>query len=109
MPGLEPKYRCRVSPCETVPSADYYGQTTCDSDHDECAGMKLPTWYRNDTIDINDRCRVPVVRESAGDCEEGGTAFTDNEGATCDYEDLVFDRSVMRSTLIEEFQLVCGR
>ena len=107
--GLEPKYRCRVSPCDTVPSADYYDQTTCDGADTECGEMKLPAWYRNETIEINDRCRVPVVRESGGVCEEGGTVFTDEEGATCGYEDLVFDRSVMRSTLIEEFQLLCGR
>ena len=74
-----------------------------------CDGRRLPTWYRNETIGISDRCRVPVVRESGGVCEEGGTGFTDDHGETCDVEDLVFDRSVMRSTLIEEFQLLCGR
>ena len=50
-----------------------------------------------------------MVSESGGVCEEGGTGFTDDHGETCDVEDLVFDRSVMRSTLIEEFQLLCGR
>ena len=76
----------------------------------ECdGGRTLPTWYRNVTIGINDRCKVPVVREREGVCEKGGTAFADVDGATCDYEDLVFERSVMRSTLIEEYQLLCGR
>ena len=70
---------------------------------------KLPTWYRNNTIGINDRCKVPAVTESGGVCEEGGAAFTDDDGAMCGYEDLVFDRSIMRSTLIEEYQLLCGR
>jgi len=59
--------------------------------------MKLPSWYRNDTIDLNDRCRVPDVVQSEGVCEEGGTAFVGDE--TCGVEDLVFDRSIMRSTL----------
>ena len=70
---------------------------------------KLPTWYRNDTIGINDRCKVPNVKESGGVCEEGEAAFTDDDGAMCGVEDLVFDRSIMRSTLIEEYQLLCGR
>ena len=33
----------------------------------------------------------------------------DDDGATFGYQDLVFDRSIMRSTLIEEYQLLCGR
>merc|ERR1719431_1630426 len=68
--------------------------------------MKLPSWYRNETIDLKDRCRVPDVGKSEGVCEEGGTAFMGDR--TCGVEDLVFDRSIMRSTLIEEFQLLCG-
>ena len=52
---------------------------------------------------------MPAVTESGGVCEEGGAAFTDDDGATCGVEDLVFDRSIMRSTLIEEYQLLCGR
>eukprot|EP00092_Neocalanus_flemingeri_P041716 GFUD01045437.1.p1 GENE.GFUD01045437.1~~GFUD01045437.1.p1 ORF type:complete len:591 (+),score=155.94 GFUD01045437.1:56-1828(+) len=95
--GLEPKYRCRVSPCDTVTS-EYYGQT----------GL-VPAWYTNETIGMSNRCRVPVVSGSGGECEAGGATWPEEEGATCDYEDLVFDRSVMRTTLIEEYQLLCGR
>merc|ERR1719431_1478914 len=68
--------------------------------------MKLPSWYRNETIDLKDRCRVPDVGKSEGVCEEGGFAFMGDK--SCGVEDLVFDRSIMRSTLIEEFQLLCG-
>jgi len=104
--GLEPKYRCRVSPCDAAASEDYYVTVQNDEGYQV---QKLPTWYRNDTIGINDRCRVPVAVNSGGVCEEGGTAFTDDDGATCSVEDLVFDKSIMRSTLIEEFHLLCGR
>eukprot|EP00090_Calanus_glacialis_P003552 TRINITY_DN1261_c0_g1_i5.p1 TRINITY_DN1261_c0_g1~~TRINITY_DN1261_c0_g1_i5.p1 ORF type:complete len:603 (-),score=150.76 TRINITY_DN1261_c0_g1_i5:95-1903(-) len=108
--GLEPKYRCRVSPCEAGSSTEYYATPVCDEADGECDQVKkLPTWYRNNTIGINDRCKVPVVTESGGVCEEGGAVFTDDDGAMCGVEDLVFDRSIMRSTLIEEYQLLCGR
>ena len=110
MPGLEPKYRCRVSTCEAGSSTDYYAIPVCDEEDGECGQVKrLPNWYQNSTIGINDRCKVPVVTESGGVCEEGGAVFTDDDGAMCGVEDLVFDRSIMRSTLIEEFQLLCGR
>ena len=100
--GLEPKYRCRVPLCDTLPVGEYYGLTTKE-------GMELPAWYRNKTIGINDRCRVPIVKEKGGFCEEGGTFFSYDDGIACDIDDLVFERSIMRNTIIEEFQLLCGR
>ena len=100
--GLEPKYRCRVPPCDTQSGGEYYGQT-------ENERMELPAWYRNNTIGINDRCRVPIVKEKGGVCEEGGTFFSYDDVVSCDIDDLVIDRSIMRNTLIEEFQLLCGR
>ena len=102
MAGLEPRYRCRVPPCDTLPGAEYYGLITNES-------MELPPWYRNSTIGINDRCRVPIVKEMGGVCEEGGTSFSYDDVVSCDTDDLVIDRSIMRNTLIEEFQLLCGR
>jgi len=102
--GLEPKYRCRGFQCEDTNSSYY--QTVFSQEGAEM--MKLPSWYRNDTIDLNDRCRVPDVVQIEGVCEDGGAAaFMGNK--TCGVEDLVFDRRIMRSTLTEEFQLLCGR
>ena len=100
--GLEPRYRCRVPPCDTTTGGEYYGQTASE-------GMELPAWYRNNTIGINDRCRVPVVKEMGGVCEEGETFFSYGDAPSCDIDDLVIDRSIMKNTLIEEFQLLCGR
>jgi len=107
--GLEPKYRCRVSPCETETASDYYTMPVCAAGDAECEGLSLPAWYRNDSIGINERCKVPSVQQNGGACEEGGAYFGDDESAMCDYDDLVFDRSVMRTSLIEEYQLLCGR
>ena len=100
--GLEPKYRCRVPPCDTQSGAEYFDKTANE-------GAELPAWYRNNTIAINDRCRVPIVKEMGGVCEEGGSFFIYDDNITCDITDLVIDRSIMRNTLIEEFQLLCGR
>ena len=100
--GLEPKYRCSVPPCDTQSGGEYYDKTANE-------GMELPVWYMNNTIGINYRCRVPIVKEKGGVCEEGGTFFSDDDVVSCDIDDLVIDRSIMRNTLIEEFQLLCGR
>ena len=81
----------------------------CAAGGAECEGLKLPTWYRNDSIGLNERCRVPVVQQSGGACEEGEAYFSEGDTTMCGYEDLVFDRSVMRTSLIEEYQLLCGR
>ena len=52
---------------------------------------------------------MPVVQQSGGACEEGEAYFSEGDTTMCGYEDLVFDRSVMRTSLIEEYQLLCGR
>ena len=41
-------------------------------------------------------------------CNEGGTQLDSSE-EECGYDELVFDRTVMAHTLIEEYQLLCGR
>merc|ERR1719334_1604982 len=39
-------------------------------------------------------------------CSAGGIGIEEGQ---CEYEDLIFDRTIMTTTLIEEYQLVCGR
>jgi len=107
--ALQPGYRCRVTPCDPVNSTEYHGRPDCDTQDATCQGLKLPSWYRNDTIRPGEKCRVPIVKEVGGVCEEGGTAFEDGGYEECEVEDLVFDRTVMRTTLVEDYNLVCGR
>jgi len=109
--GLEPNYRCRVPECEGI-NASYYGPPSCDISNPDCdSSPRLPAWYGVGTISQNDRCRrrVPVPglgKEEA--CSESGTQLDSSE-EECGYDELVFDRTVMTHTLIEEYQLLCGR
>lgn len=113
--GLEPNYRCRVDECEGVNSS-YYGASTCTTDNNDCLSkQRLPSWYKESSIVPNDRCRR---REAATGltkhemCGEDGTKFVDAEEGVeeqCGYEELVFDRTIMTNTLIEEYHLVCDR
>ena len=45
-------------------------------------------------------------------CGAGGTKFVDAVDGSeeqCGYDELVFDRTIMTDTLIEEYELICGR
>jgi len=101
--GLEPKYRCRISGCEDEGS-QYYEEVQSE---EGVTVQRLPSWYGNDSIGLNDRCIKPV--KTGDGCQAGGALFTDDAGESCEVSELVFDRSLMRNTLIEEFQLLCGR
>ena len=113
--GLEPNYRCRVPQCEGS-NASYYGAPSCDISDPDCDSQpQLPAWFDVSSIGPNDRCRkrVPTPgldKEKA--CGAGGTKFVDAVDGLeeqCDYDELVFDRTIMTHTLIEEYQLLCGR
>ena len=106
--GFEQNYRCRVPQCEYGPSVTYYKETPCNQS--SCgSGYELPSWYGEKVIAREDRCRNLEVRD--GDCRGENTTWLENtaEHFNCGPEDLVFDRTLMYSTLIEEFQLVCEK
>jgi len=104
--GLEPNYRCVVPHCETINST-YYAKGDYDG------GPRLPDWFdREDRIAPADRCRRRVPVENGDNyCGVGGTRFVpdEEENSQCSVEDLVFDRTIMKTTLIEDYQLICGR
>eukprot|EP00092_Neocalanus_flemingeri_P000308 GFUD01000330.1.p1 GENE.GFUD01000330.1~~GFUD01000330.1.p1 ORF type:complete len:587 (-),score=99.35 GFUD01000330.1:144-1904(-) len=116
--GFEPNYRCRVPACESGPHLTYYEENTYNYSSDD-QNLDLPVWYGGKTIERRDRCRNLVVeRENIVDgiclSETNGSVWVqEREGeetpSTCGPEDLVFDRSLMLSTVVEEFELVCDR
>ena len=49
--GFEPKYRCRLTQCED-PASKYF---TADQE----GNLKLPGFYANNSIQLQDRCKIP--------------------------------------------------
>jgi len=91
--GLEPNYRCRVAECD-MPNATYHDSLQ--------SNQALPSWYPESSIAPTERCRKMTVTSSCANPSQPGEE-------ECEFEDLIFDRTVMTTTLIEEYQLVCGR
>jgi len=106
--GFEPNYRCRVPACESGPTVSYYGDN-----------LELPSWYGGNMVDRSNRCQnLLVINETTvtGVCSNENSSSVwvkhgDQEEmpATCGATDLVFDRTLMASTVVEEFDLVCDR
>ena len=97
--GLKPNYRCRVPDCDLGDSTYSHGVLAPDGS----AG--LPSFYNVSSMALGDRCRRPLVSTTTS-CENSSVTFGEEE---CAFKDLIFDRSVMRTTIVEEYQLVCGR
>lgn len=95
--GYTPKYRCRVPQCESG-NITYF--------HNEMAeSPSLPSWY-NGSIELADRCKVPKVNQGDGSCTADSASFKD--GTECSWDDLVFDQSIVTSSIVQEYQLICG-
>jgi len=92
--GLEPRYRCRVPECEASNSSTYTQ-----------AGREglLPSWYGVDSLEGAQRCSKLVFPD--GKCKGKGVLSTEQ----CSEKDLIYDRSVMKTTLIEDYGLVCEK
>ncbi len=112
--AFKPNYRCLVPQCENPGSAIY------------SSGGELPDFvqglFPNDTLDRKS-CQLPVITE-AGDqgpplassrARESCEAFVENFHAsngsfeTCGQEDLVFDTSIVRTTLAVKLGFTCDR
>jgi len=97
--GFEPKYRCRVVGCEDHDSSYY----NTDSE----GNLKLPNFYVTDSIELKDRCKLPT-RSQGGSCGQNSTLFLSTSNESCGPEDLVFDDSVVTSSLVRDFGFLCN-
>jgi len=100
--GFNPNYRCKVSQCEATntTSLTYYQNEMSES-------PTLPGWY-NTSISLADRCKLPKVEQEGGGCNAKSAQFMEEGGQFCDWEDLVFDRSIVTSSVVEDYQLICS-
>lgn len=102
--GFEPSYRCRVPECESGPTISYYADNK---------NFVLPSWYKGNKVERENRCRNMQVNKEEGFCTAENSSFTwvqpGEEKATCLVDDLVFDQTLMSSTVVEEFGLVCDQ
>ena len=56
--GFEPKYRCRVSECESIDNASYYANNSCDETEKACLPQfRVPSWYSESTIPRINQCQ----------------------------------------------------
>ncbi|XP_023325049.1 organic cation transporter protein isoform X2 [Eurytemora carolleeae] len=75
----------------------------------------VPFWFRNknDNISLdlrNQDCRIPSVEKNdEGECVNVYFSNESIEINSSDINQLIFDRTIMRSTLVEEYQFVCDR
>jgi len=99
--GYQLNYRCPITLCGETSHSTYFANET---------ERQLPTFYQEDSIKLSDRCRLPDARE-ANVCEGGDTklSFSWNNSAWCSPSDLLYDHSLVTSSLVQEFDLVCHR
>ena len=93
-PGFVPNYRCPIPICETSDLSEYHSN--------QSAVNKI----------IHSRsCHVVSPVESIGTCDEYLTMVENltikTQTETCQKEDLIFDRSVVTSSLVEDFGMTC--
>jgi len=95
--GFEPNYRCRVAHCDnSTPS--YFSEDT----------GRLPSWLANSSIPLSQRCVVPTSSERS--CDDSSVVYYDGaSGPQCGVYDLIFDQTISRFSLVQEFGFVCER
>jgi len=98
--GYEPNYRCRVSQCDKDNSSYY------DLDG------RLPAFYKNKTILWTDRCMIPVSNSRDTSCEDDSQVYPESRNdyyISCETDELIFDKTILKMSLVQEFGFVCDR
>jgi len=102
-----PRYRVRTD-CDAEGSGYYLDDSSAT----------LPDWLSQvQSFEVepslqlhNQECRMPsVVRDASGKCVSAFFTNQSLELTSANFDQIIFDRSVRRSTLIEEFNMVCDR
>ena len=95
-PGFVPIYRCPIPFCETS------NQTEYDTENISTHKIVFP-----ETCNL----LVPLKKEAIKTCEEFLTAIENNSTntrmETCLKNDLIFDRSVVTTSIVEDFGMTC--
>ena len=55
-------------------------------------------------------CNIQKYFSDEGECEDGGSHFNftiNSKNESCEHDTLIFDRSTVASSLVEDFGFVC--
>ena len=97
-PGYIPNYRCMIPVCESI-NASYYSNISII-----------------DKITIDKSCQRIIPKENFQTCEQYLELFKNNNNAlseimteeTCRKDELIFDYSIVTSSLVEDFSMTCS-
>ena len=95
-PGFVPDYRCPVPFCETSNQTEYHSKM-----------------ISTDKIVFPQTCKmlVPLEKEAIKTCYDFLTIIENNHAntrmETCHNNDLIFDRSVVTTSIVEDFGMTC--
>ena len=97
-PGYIPNYRCMIPVCESI-NANYYSNISII-----------------DKITIDKSCQRIIPKENFQTCEQYLELFKNNNNAlseimteeTCRKDELIFDYSIVTSSLVEDFSMTCS-
>ena len=97
-PGYIPNYRCMIPVCESI-NASYYSNISII-----------------DKITMDKSCQRIIPKENFQTCEQYLELFKNNNNAlseimteeTCRKDELIFDYSIVTSSLVEDFSMTCS-
>ena len=97
-PGYIPNYRCMIPVCESI-NASYYSNISII-----------------DKITIDKSCQRIIPKDNFQTCEQYLELFKNNNNAlseimieeTCRKDELIFDYSIVTSSLVEDFSMTCS-
>ena len=96
--GYTPHHRCQVPDCEAN-NTNYYSNM-------DNGNKSLPGFYDGEMIEADNECVIPQYKiDPDGHCYEA--RFMGPNLEECDGNQLVVDRTIVSSTLVEDFGYLC--